>query len=789
MLDYLNDSSSKTFFPKSFSHNKYFNRDLLTLNKLKSLITIKSIDFESLIYQIYPLSSQNLKNEVYLRFNNPISYEGDQDYFSEISGIFREWEDNVRDRLEIWRKCQDFSDSIYLSSVSIDILTKIIFFNIHEIFSHGFSSVSVNTFMKKLSRMIFDSYSVDWNSKFVHLNTYLYNNGIVDVRQQRVLVSPPIWPNSLCLKISSTLLNVILSTCAFHNGLKILNYETISQNSKYSSVLSLSPSFVLKTRDFYKFQADFKIKKSQLPSQENINKWISIEGMPINGVSRSLIKGTKYLSHYIGLNSNLTDNSIEILQNTLNYLGEIPWKINPYILKVIKCMVHSGMDLSLIGIPKKPTIENYETDLYRPPSESSEDYTTELIKNRYKAGNERTTYAENLQIWNKLIKTISIAENYGDSKFYLPYEMDFRGRFYPTPAYFSTCDSDLYRSFVIFGEKKKIGTSGLRWLKIHIANLYGGTRSMTFEDRVNFCTENLSEIKNSVDDPLNSSWWKKAKNPLQFLAASNELCNALKTETPEDYLSGLPIHIDGCCNGLQHYAAITRDETEASLVNMKWDGQINDLYTKILKNINTECYSGILRENDNLSDSVNRFIDRDLVKCIVVGFSYGITLEGTKKLLSIKLKDSTNFDWNKRLEIAGIISERTLEVAVTFLKSTHSIKEWLENLAKLYVNKKKIVRWMTPLNMVIYQPYTSGLNAKVACPLGTLSIQDDLCSDEMEIDAAAQIKGFPANFIHSLDATHMMMTAAQCKSRNIFFSSVHDSYWTHPCCVDELNKV
>ena len=70
----------------------------------------------------------------------------------------------------------------------------------------------------------------------------------------------------------------------------------------------------------------------------------------------------------------------------------------------------------------------------------------------------------------------------------------------------------------------------------------------------------------------------------------------------------------------------------------------------------------------------------------------------------------------------------------------------------------------------------------------------------------------PPNFVHSLDSTHMMMTALHChryglgdgsgglmgaiivygfcQSRaGIPFIAVHDSFWTHACFVDEMNKV
>lgn len=86
-----------------------------------------------------------------------------------------------------------------------------------------------------------------------------------------------------------------------------------------------------------------------------------------------------------------------------------------------------------------------------------------------------------------------------------------------------------------------------------------------------------------------------------------------------------------------------------------------------------------------------------------------------------------------------------------------------------------------------------------------------------------QRTAFPPNFVHSLDGSHMMMTAVACKRAGLnfagsihfsFFSllgplslqtevnssvqyfflqcsitGVHDSYWTHACDVDEMNRI
>ena len=52
-----------------------------------------------------------------------------------------------------------------------------------------------------------------------------------------------------------------------------------------------------------------------------------------------------------------------------------------------------------------------------------------------------------------------------------------------------------------------------------------------------------------------------------------------------------------------------------------------------------------------------------------------------------------------------------------------------------------------------------------------------------------QKSAFPPNYVHSLDSTHMMLTAIECRERGLEFAAVHDSYWTHGADVDTMNKV
>lgn len=66
-------------------------------------------------------------------------------------------------------------------------------------------------------------------------------------------------------------------------------------------------------------------------------------------------------------------------------------------------------------------------------------------------------------------------------------------------------------------------------------------------------------------------------------------------------------------------------------------------------------------------------------------------------------------------------------------------------------------------------------------------IQDPTVIDQ--VNARKQMTAFPPNFIHSLDATHMLLSAIKSAEHGLTFASVHDSFWTHPSDVDTLNRI
>ena len=84
---------------------------------------------------------------------------------------------------------------------------------------------------------------------------------------------------------------------------------------------------------------------------------------------------------------------------------------------------------------------------------------------------------------------------------YQPHNLDFRGRAYPIPPHLNHIGDDLSRGLLKFGEAKPLGERGLRWLKIHLANLTGFDKG-NFNERVDFVNNHIDDIYDSAERPL-----------------------------------------------------------------------------------------------------------------------------------------------------------------------------------------------------------------------------------------------------------------------------------------------
>ncbi|ORX90407.1 DNA/RNA polymerase [Basidiobolus meristosporus CBS 931.73] len=419
---------------------------------------------------------------------------------------------------------------------------------------------------------------------------------------------------------------------------------------------------------------------------------------------------------------------------------------------------------------------------------------------------------------------VEIAKAFLDQPIYFPHNFDFRGRAYPIPPHFNHLGSDLCRGLLLFGDAKPLGERGLRWLKIHLASLAGYDKQ-SFDARVEYIEQNISKVFDSADRPLDGDrWWLQAEDPWQCLAACFELTNALRSPVPEEFASSLPIHQDGTCNGLQHYAALGGDTEGARQVNLIPSGAPADIYTgvanKVIELIEKEAALGV-----DKAQILKGKITRKVVKQTVMTNVYGVTVIGARAQISNRLREIEDLKDADVFGLSTYLTRLVFNSLGEMFTGARNLQDWLNESARRIarsipaalledaINKRKnsgsgegdaelpisasnkllsaeqmsSVIWTTPLGVPIVQPYRKHQKKVIKTNLQNLTIVNP--DAHVPVNAQKQRTAFPPNFIHSLDASHMLMSAVACKQLGLSFASVHDSYWTHACDVDTMNRV
>ncbi|XP_019180748.1 PREDICTED: DNA-directed RNA polymerase 1, mitochondrial [Ipomoea nil] len=468
----------------------------------------------------------------------------------------------------------------------------------------------------------------------------------------------------------------------------------------------------------------------------------------------------------------------------LNTLGNTKWRVNKRILGVVDRIWTSGG-----GVADLVSRE----DIPLPEEPDTED-EAEIKKWRWKVRTVKKQnsekHSQRCDIELKLAVARKMREEEG---FYYPHNLDFRGRAYPMHPYLNHLGSDLCRGILEFAEARPLGKSGLQWLKIHLANVYGGgVDKLSYEGRVAFTENHVEDIFDSADRPLEGKqWWLGAEDPFQCLATCINLTEALRSPSPETYLSHMPVHQDGSCNGLQHYAALGRDKLGAAAVNLVGGDKPADVYSGIAARVLDIMKRDAAKDpatdpNVTLARRLINQVDRKLVKQTVMTSVYGVTYVGAREQIKRRLKERGVIEDSDELFSASCyVAKTTLTALGEMFEAARGIMSWLGDCAKIIAQENHPVQWTTPLGLPVVQPYRKIGRHLIRTSLQILTLKRE--TDKVMVQR--QKTAFPPNFVHSLDGSHMMMTAIACKEAGLNFAGVHDSYWTHASDVDQMNRI
>ncbi|NXK96431.1 RPOM protein, partial [Formicarius rufipectus] len=467
------------------------------------------------------------------------------------------------------------------------------------------------------------------------------------------------------------------------------------------------------------------------------------------------------------------------VMDALTQLGNCAWKINQPVLDIIISIFNEKgseqLDIPppLSEAPRPPTAPGHS-------STWSKSLKRELLLCRKKA-------AEMHSLRMDALYKLSIANYVRDKVFWFPHNMDFRGRTYPCPPYFNHLGNDVIRAILLFAEGRPLGPRGLDWLKIHLINLTGLKKKNSLQDRLEYANEIMEEILDSADHPLTGrKWWMKTDEPWQALACCMEIAKASRSPDPAAYISHFPVHQDGSCNGLQHYAALGRDVIGAISVNLVPCSVPQDVYNAVAQQVE-EFRKKDAERGVKIAQVLQGFISRKVVKQTVMTVVYGVTRYGGRLQIEKRLKEINDFPEDYMWEASHYLVRQVFNSIKEMFSATRDIQNWLTESAKLISQSGRTVEWVTPLGLPIVQPYYRTRSTVLNCGMQNLSVRTSNSSQKP--DTVKQKNAFPPNFIHSLDSTHMMLTALHCLRQGLTFVSVHDCYWTHALTVDIMNRI
>ncbi|KAI8352222.1 hypothetical protein B0O80DRAFT_499529 [Mortierella sp. GBAus27b] len=633
----------------------------------------------------------------------------------------------------------------------------------------------------------------------------------------------PVWPESTRAKVGSVL-TTLLMDCAkvkvpshdpetkkeiveeipafYHNyqyskGQRI---GVIKVHSYISEILSKEPIGTL-------------IHPSLLPMLVHPRPWLSYNDGGYLSAQSTIMRIRHCPEQFDYLKKAHDEGLLFRVYNGLDVLGKTQWAVNKRVLTTVLEAWNSGKEFAKIpatagAVEDLPKPEDYET--------SSKARGKWFFENRRRKMDAMNNHSLRCDVNYK----IEIARAFADDPMYFPHNLDFRGRAYPIPPLFNHLGNDLCRGLLMFGEAKPLGAKGFTWLKIHLANLAGYDKH-SLSARAQFTMDHLEDVFDSADKPMEGNrWWLKAEDPWQCLATCIEISEAIRSGDPEAYMSKIPVHQDGTCNGLQHYAALGGDIAGARQVNLVPSDAPQDVYSGVAQTVE-RLLAEQAAEGVEHAKVLSGKVTRKIVKQTVMTNVYGVTFVGARTQIENRLKETQGIPADQVHALSTYLTQQVFASLGELFTGARSIQDWLAESARRIAksvpksvvspetdeveekrsgrgrkkaSKRSIadqqmtsVIWTTPLNLPIVQPYRKMEHKQVRTNLQSVTIKDP--SQASPVNVQKQRTAFPPNFIHSLDATHMLMSAAGCVDAGLTFASVHDSYWTHACDVEVMNEV
>lgn len=480
--------------------------------------------------------------------------------------------------------------------------------------------------------------------------------------------------------------------------------------------------------------------------------------------------------------------------SAINAMQRTGWRVNARIHETMKYIWKNNLECGMprstpLEFPECPLSPDMTPDMLPEGSEMKEAFMDWKGQMRLLHTMERERRSKNLA----LMRTMRLANELSvhDSFFYV-YQTDFRGRVYATASGLNPQGTDQSKGLIEFSEGKRLGDGdGFHWFMVNGANKLGYDKA-SYSDRVAYMLENADKWLAAGADPIaNRGVWTSADKPFQFLAWCFELCDAMDMDDHRDFVSHLPVGLDGSCNGLQHFSAMLLDNVGGSAVNLV----PSDLPADIYQRVADVCYAKLKASDDPAAQNwlwlLGDSMPRSLAKAPVMTLPYGSTQQACTGSIFKWLKEKSdktfpeNTAFKHSIFLTPILWESIGEVVI----AARAAMKWIQDCSSVLSKENHALIYTSPIGFPVIQRKMKYVSKQIETQIGG-RIQIRLATNTDKLDAAKARQGSSPNLVHHADATHMMMTINACEAEGISdFAMIHDDFGTHACDAGKMQRI
>jgi DNA-directed RNA polymerase len=391
------------------------------------------------------------------------------------------------------------------------------------------------------------------------------------------------------------------------------------------------------------------------------------------------------------------------------------------------------------------------------------------------------TYEANAKLTSKrvqLVQKLWVAEKMMElgNRFHFVYNLDWRGRIYPVAPSLSPQGDDISKALLRFSHGEKLGQDGAYWLAIHGANSFGVDK-VSFDERIAWVEENTERILEAAQCPTTGTmWWCEADSPFVFLAFCQEWAKLHAGLNQEEFVSYLAVAFDGACNGLQNFSAMLRDPVGGKATGLVPGERPADIYSQVAQ----RSQSIIDKDAAGGMEVAQRWVGkmtRKLAKRNTMTVPYGVTKRGMKDQL---FQELVEVDSKHRAEDATYLAAVNYEAIGDVVVAARLAMDWLKEAAKVAASNQLPVRWVTPAGFLVVQDYREELGERMDFTVLGRNYRLTIQRTGDKLNSRKQALGISPNYVHSLDAAHLMRTVMFCAADGMRdFAMIHDSYGCH----------